>query len=154
LLLLESRAKLVFETGSGGGAIMKKLMGYAMATAIASVAILTHSTTIATAGPLPINPTAIKAAAPNDLLDAHYYHRHYRGGAVAAGLALGLLGAAIASGGYAYPGPYYYYPPYPYYPAYGYYGPYWGGPYVAYGAYPVYRYYGVRHYRPRHRIHR
>ena len=91
----------------------------------------------APANAIPAFGSAVKAAVPQTTLEV----RH-RGGAAAAGLALGLLGGAmIASQGYYYyPSPYYY-PPYPYYGPYD--GPYYG-PY-----YPVYpRYY--RHYR-RHR---
>jgi hypothetical protein len=114
--------------------IMRKSMSCTVGAAIAAIAALNGVGTAA-AGPLPVNVAALKTATPNDLIDVRV-----RGGAVAAGIALGLFGAAVASQ-YYYPYPYYYYPPYPraYYPGYPYYGPYWGyRPYV-YG-YPRYRF--------------
>jgi hypothetical protein len=86
--------------------------------------------------PLPINAGAVQSAMPDSVVNV----RH-RGGALAAGIAFGLLGAAIANN-YAYPPPYFYYSPYPaYYPPYPYYGPYWGyRPYVPWGFYRPHRY--------------
>jgi hypothetical protein len=120
---------------------MRKLASYGIAIT------LTAAVTLATidgsaAGPLPVDTLAVKAAAPTDVVGVRYRH----GGAVAAGIALGLIGAAIAS-------QYYHYPPYPPYPPYAYYygPPYWGpGPYFVYGAYPRH-YFGSRYYRPRYR---
>jgi len=129
----------------------------------ASAFLLLSAVGAAEGGILPLNVTGVSAAATSSLTDVRYR----RGGAVAAGIAFGLLGAAIASQ-YHY-SPYYYYPPYApyappvyyyppyasygYYPAYPYYGsfgPYWGRPYIVRHVYPRYRYYGVRHYYPRH----
>jgi hypothetical protein len=113
--------------------------------AIAATAALNDVRTAA-AGPLPVNATALRTAAADHIVDVRYRG----GGAFAAGLAFGLIGAAIASRSYYYPSyyyypyaPAYYYPPYPYY---GYYGPYWGyRPYVYYRPYPRYRYYYPRY---------
>jgi hypothetical protein len=129
------------------------------------VLLLASSVGSGQAGVLPVNTTAVNAAATGNLTDVRYR----RGAPVAAGIAFGLLGAAIASQYYAYP-PYYYggypayvpYPPPVYYYPYPYYGPYVGRPYVVYHAYPRYRHYGVRHYRhygvrhyrPRHKVRR
>jgi hypothetical protein len=89
------------------------------------------------AAPVPSSTAAVEAMVPNNLTEVRYH----RGGAIAAGIALGLLGAAIAPPYYYGP---YYYPPYaPYYGPYGGYGPYWGyAPYYGYYGYSPY----VRHY--------
>jgi hypothetical protein len=100
---------------------------------------------IATASPslaIPVwsNMAAVGTAAANQVIDVRHYRRGYYGrrtyrrgyyrrgyydggAALAAGLALGMLGAAAAA---PYYGPYYYGPPV-YYVPYGYgYGPNWG----------------------------
>lgn len=110
------------------------------------------------AGPLPVMSAAVKTSAPSDLVNVRN-----RRGAIVAGAALGIIGAAIAASAadryhYGYYGPVYYYPPpfayYPpvYYPPYAYYGGYWGAPYwggapYAYRVYPRYRYHAFRGYR-------
>ena len=65
---------------------------------------------------------AVKTAVPEDVIEVRN-----RGGAIFAGLALGLIGAAIAGNSYYGSG---YYPAYPYY-SYAYYGSYgsYGYPY-------------------------
>ena len=98
----------------------------------------------ANAALLSSNALAVKDAVPNNVIDVH--RRYYRGygwggGAAVAGLALGFMGAAIASRHYGY-GPYYGYGPH-----YGY-GPYYAGGYYSHGYYPY------RPYRYRYRYHR
>ncbi len=89
---------------------------------------------IASAAPLSTSSHAMKQAVPNDVIDVRRYRGYgWGGGAAFAGLALGVMGAAIASRRY---GPYY--GPH--------YGPYYAGAYP-YGYYP-YRPYRYRYYRP------
>ena len=118
---------------------MRKYNSCAMAAMLAITATLSAVKT-STAGIFPVDTVTSKAAAPHDVVDV----RH-DGGAIFAGVALGLLGAAIVGNSYYY-GPRYYYPsyypgdaysPYPYYyPSYpGYRG-------YRYPVYPRYRYYG------------
>ena len=87
------------------------------------------------------NAMALKAAVPGNLMDVRYRHG---GAGVAAGIAFGLIGAAIASQSYSYQPRYYYSPPIYYYPSPVYYYPYpvyYPAPYYAtpYVGYPVYR---------------
>jgi hypothetical protein len=136
-----------------------KLLRSCMLGAIAASAIVGGAQP-ASAGPLPVGASTVKAAAPTEVVDVRYRRG---GGAVIAGAAAGLIGGLIASQAYApryygyYPPAYYppaYYPPVygpiyygpTYYPAYPYYGSYVGGPYVVYRAVPVYR--PARIYRP------
>jgi hypothetical protein len=123
------------------GTAMRSI-GYLVGAAIAASAALNHAGTAA-AGPLPVNATALKTAAADDVIDVRYRG----GGAFVAGLAFGLIGGAIASRSYYYPAYYYYpYAPAYYYPPYPYYGSYWGyRPYVYYRPYPRYRYFYPRY---------
>ena len=82
------------------------------------------------AAPLSTSSQAVKEAVPNDVIDVRRYRGYgWGGGAAVAGLALGIMGAAIASRRYD-----------------PYYGPYYAGAYP-YGYYP-YRPYRYRYYRP------
>lgn len=117
-----------------------------------AAAMTIGAVTSSAAGPLPVNAAGLKSVAPNDVVIV----RARRGQALVAGIALGLIGTAIAASaaehGYYY-GPVYYYAPYPpvyYYPPYyqyRYYTPYWGPP--VYRVYPPYRHYRY-YYRTRH----
>jgi len=119
---------------------MRKFVSCSMG-AVIGVAATFSAVNSSIAGVFPVDTAAMNTAAPQDVVEVRY-----RGGALFAGLALGLMGAAIA-GSYYY-GPSYYYPPYypgNAYPPYPYYGPYyWGYPTYAYPVYPRYRYYGFR----------
>jgi hypothetical protein len=121
---------------------MRKCVSFSMAAILAMTATLSAMQT-STAGVFPVDTVTSQAAAPQDIVEVHYRG----GGAVFAGMALGLFGAAIAGNSYYY-GPRYYYPSYYpyygypsynpgyYYPPYSYYRPYnWGY------RYPRYRYY-------------
>lgn len=92
----------------------------------------------ASASPLASQASALATAAPTDLVDVRYRGR--AGGAVVAGVALGIIGAlaATAASRPYYYGPYYYAPPYYYGPVYAapVYGHYSGGP--VYAAPPLY----------------
>jgi hypothetical protein len=97
--------------------------------AILVVAATLSAVKTSTAGVFPVDTVTARAAVPQDVVDVSH-----RGGALFAGLTLGLLGAAIA-GSYYRPH-YYYYPSYyPYY-----YPP---QPYPYY--YPYYRYHRYRY---------
>ena len=101
-----------------------------MSSALLALTAVSSDIGAAAAAPFPVNASAFRVPASNDRIDVRY-----RGGALAAGIVFGLIGAAIASQYYYYPSPYYY-PAYPrayYYPSYSYYTPY---PY--YTAYPYY----------------
>jgi hypothetical protein len=134
-----------------------------VSSALLALTVVSTDIGAVAAAPFPVNASAFRVPASNDRIDVRY-----RGGALAAGIVFGLIGAAIASQYYYYPSPYYYYPayprayyypsysyytPYPYYTPYSYYPAYWGyGPsyrvYPAYRVYPRYRYYrGYRRYR-------
>jgi len=103
-------------------AIMGKYVSCSMA-AILVVAATLSAVKTSTAGVIPVDTVTAKAAAPQDIVEISH-----RGGALFAGVALGLIGAAIV--GSQYRSHYYYYPSYsPYY-----YPP---NPYY----YPRYRYY-------------
>jgi hypothetical protein len=121
---------------------MRKFVSGAMGAVIGVTATLT-AVNSSTAGVFPVDTATTKAAAPQDIVNVYYRG----GGALFAGLALGLVGAAIA-GSYYYAPPYYYpgyYPGYVYAPSpYPYYGSYYGR-YPGYASYyPRYRYYGFR----------
>lgn len=112
---------------------MRKLVSLSMAAMLAAAATFSAVKT-STAGVFPVDTVTPKAVT-SDVVDV----RH-RGGAVVAGIGLGLLGAAILGSPYYYGPRYnypYYYPGY-YYPPYPYYGAYYR-PY-----YPRYRYYQYR----------
>lgn len=75
-----------------------------VAAAVAAVVALggafaLGSTTPVNAAPFAISQTAVKEAAPDNVIDVRRRHRHYGGHAVA-GLALGIIGAAIAHKAY------------------------------------------------------
>jgi hypothetical protein len=113
---------------------MRKSIPFAIAITIGATAALSHVSP-SSAGPLPTAVAAVKTAVPEDVIEVRN-----RAGAIFAGVALGLLGAAIV--GNSYYGPSYYYPAYPqpyYYSPYPYYAPY---------RYPYYRryWYGYRRY--------
>jgi len=101
---------------------MGKYVSCSMA-AILVVAATLSAVKTSTAGVIPVDTVTAKAAAPQDIVEISH-----RGGALFAGVALGLIGAAIVgsqyrSHNYYYPSysPYYY-PPNPYYyPRYRYY---------------------------------
>ena len=122
---------------------MRSYVSCSMAATLAVAAMLSAVKT-STAGVVPVDTFTSRAAAPQDIVEV----RH-RGGAIFAGAALGLLGAAIAGHSYYYGPRYYYpsyypgyaYPPYPYYGSY--YPGYWG---YGYPVYPRYRYYRYRRY--------
>jgi hypothetical protein len=120
---------------------MRKFVSCSMG-AVIGVAATLSAVNSSTAGVFPVDTVTTKTAAPQDVVEVYYRG----GGALFAGLALGLMGAAIA-GSYYY-GPRYYYPGY--YPGYAYapypyYGSYYGGyPAYAYPYYPRYRHYGFR----------
>jgi hypothetical protein len=101
---------------------MRKFVSCAMGGAISITATLT-AVNSSTADVFPVDTATMKAA-PQDVVDVCY-----RGGeALFAGLALGLMGAAIAG---SYYGPRYYYPGY--YPGYAYASyPYYGSYYAGY----------------------
>ncbi len=105
---------------------MRKYMSCSMA-AILVVAATVSAVKTSTAGVLPVDTVTARAAAPQDIVEVSH-----RGGALFAGLALGLIGAAIVGSQYRHH--YYYYPSY--YPSYN---PYYYPPYPYY--YPRYRYY-------------
>jgi hypothetical protein len=113
---------------------MRKSLSLAVAVAIGTTA-LSHVSQ-SNAGPIPTAMAAVKTAVPEDVIEVRN-----RGGAIFAGLALGLIGAAIAGNGY-YGG---YYPAYPYY-SYPYPYSYSYSPYPYYG-YPSYGYPYYRRYR-------
>jgi hypothetical protein len=125
---------------------MRKFVSCSMG-AVIGVATTLSAVNSSTAGVFPVDTATMKAAVPQDVVEVYYRG----GGALFAGMALGLMGAAIA-GSYYY-GPRYYYPGY--YPGYAYapypyYGSYYGyGGYPAYGYsyYPRYRYGFRRHWR-------
>lgn len=89
-------------------------MGVAAAIAL-SGAFALGTTAPASAAPLSISQTAVKEAAPDNVIDVRRRHRHYGGHAVA-GLALGIIGAAIAHRHYKrhHRRHYHYYPHYGY----------------------------------------
>jgi len=103
-------------------AIMRKYISCSMAAILAVAATLSAVKT-STAGVIPVDTVTAKAAAPQDIVEVSH-----RGGALFAGVALGLIGAAIVGSQYR---PHYYY-----YPSYS---PYYYPPYPYY--YPRYRYY-------------
>lgn len=75
----------------------------AVATAIAlGGAFALGSTAPASAAPLAVSHTAVKEAAPDNVIDVRrrHRHRHWHGGHAVAGLALGVIGAAIAHKAY------------------------------------------------------
>ena len=119
---------------------MHKSLSLAAAVAIGTAAALSHVSQ-SNAGPIPLAMAAVKTAVPEDVIEVRN-----RGGAIFAGLALGLIGAAIA--GNSYYGSGYYYPSYPYSYSYSYPYPYSYSPYPYYG-YPYYGYpsYGYPYYR-------
>ena len=94
---------------------MRKYVSCSMA-AILTVAAILSAVKTSTAGVFPVDTVTAKAAAPQDVVDVSH-----RGGALFAGLALGLIGAAIADN--------YYRPHYYYYPSYS---PYYYRPYPSY----------------------
>jgi hypothetical protein len=103
-------------------AIMRKYVSYSMAAILAVAATLSAVKT-STAGAVPVDTVTARVAAPQDIVEV----RH-NGGALFAGVALGLIGAAIVGSQYRHHYYYgypaydpYYYPPYPYYPRYRYY---------------------------------
>jgi hypothetical protein len=102
-------------------AIMRKYTSCSMA-AILVVATTLSAVKTSTAGVVPVDTVTATAAAQQDIVEV----RH-NGGALFAGVALGLIGAAIVGSQYRhhyyYPSYYpYYYQPYPYYyPRYRYY---------------------------------
>jgi hypothetical protein len=100
---------------------MSKILGFGLAGALAIGAVNPSSAAPVSDG------AAIKQAVPGTVTDVRW-----RGGGLAAGVGLGILGGAVIAGAY----------PYRYgYPAYAYYGgPYYGGPY--WGPRP---YWGWRH---------
>jgi hypothetical protein len=109
---------------------MHKSLSLAVAVAIGTTAAPSHVSQ-SNAGPIPTAMAAVKTAVPEDVIEVRN-----RGGAIFAGVALGLIGAAIAGNGYYGSG--YYYPAYPY--------PYSYSPYPSYG-YPSYGYPYYRRYR-------
>lgn len=120
---------------------MRKCVSCSTAAMLAMAATLGAVKT-STAGVFPVD-TVTPQAVTSDIVEV----RH-RGGAIIAGIGLGLLGAAIAGSSYYY-GPRYYYPSYYYgynYPPYSYYDPYYR-PYWGYPVYPRYRYYRYRRHR-------
>jgi hypothetical protein len=98
-----------------------------------SGALLIGAAAPALAAPLPGNGAGLATAAGTHVIDVRWRHR---GGAVAAGIAAGLIGGALIGAatapGYYYP-PSYYGPPPPYGP---YYGPVYAEPPVVYEAPP------------------
>jgi len=97
----------------------------------------------ANAAPLSSTPLAVKEALASDVINVRRWRGYgYGGGAVFAGVALGVLGAAIASRSYYRP----YYGGYG--PYYGGYGPYYSGAYYYPTGYYGYRPYRYRPYRP------
>ena len=75
---------------------MRKYNSCAMAAMLAITATLSAVKT-STAGIFPVDTVTLKAAAPHDVVDVHH-----DGGAIFAGVALGLLGAAIVGNSYYY----------------------------------------------------
>ena len=97
---------------------MRRYISCSMAAILGVAATLSAANT-STAGVLPVDAVTAKAAASQNIVEV----RHH-GGALFAGVALGLLGAAVADSYYRHHYYYhpYYYPPYPYYyPRYRYY---------------------------------
>jgi len=101
---------------------MRKYISCSMAAILAVAATLSAVKT-STAGVIPVDTAAARAATPQDIVEVSH-----RGGALFAGVALGLIGAAIVGSQYRHH--YYYYPSY---------NPYYYPPYPYY--YPRYRYY-------------
>jgi hypothetical protein len=97
-----------------------------VAMGVAAVIALSGAFTVGTtasvsAAPLSIGQTVVRDAVPDNVTNVHRRHRHYGGHAVA-GLALGIIGAAIAHKAYKrYHRHHHYYGGGPYY-SYGYYG--------------------------------
>ena len=115
------------------------------AIAVLGGVITLSAVTAASAGPMPTTIAAIKQAATIQPTEVRW-----NGGGIAAGVGLGLLGAALlAPQAYGYYGPSYSYGP-AYYPAYypSYYPAYYARPAYYYG-HP--RYYGWRHHWRHHR---
>jgi len=100
---------------------MRKYISYPMAAMLAVTATLGAVKT-STAASFPVDTVTSTTAVPQNVIEARWH-----GGAFAAGAALGLLGAAIAS-------PYYY-------------GPYYSYDYPSYAYAPYYGYWGHRHHR-------
>ena len=128
---------------------MRKYVSFSMGTILAVTATL-NAVQTSTAGVFPVDTVTSQAAAAQDIVEV----RHRGGGAVFAGTALGLLGAAIAGNSYYYGSSYYYPSYYPYYgyPSYnpGYYYPlfpHYRPYYRGYRGYWGYRYPRYRYYR-------
>jgi len=117
----------------------QKMLATGLVAAIALGAnFVGGATGTASAAPLSINSPSLKEAVPNDVIDVRRrWYRGYGGGAAVAGLALGIMGAAIAARQYDRYGPYY-----------GSYGPYYAAPYYYPYGYRPYRHYGYRYHRP------
>jgi hypothetical protein len=108
---------------------MRKVISCSMGAMIGVAATL-GAVNSSIAGVFPVGNVALKTAAPQDVTEIryrnHYRYHHRYGGAIFAGMAMSLIGAAIAGNYYASPyySPYYYgytYAPYPYAPyAWGY----------------------------------
>jgi hypothetical protein len=101
----------------------RRPVAVAVAAAIAlSGAFALGSTASVNAAPFSVSQAAVKEAAPDNVTNVHRRHRHYGGHAVA-GLALGIIGAAIAHKAYKR---HYRHHHYGYHPHY--YGGYYGAP--------------------------
>jgi hypothetical protein len=73
----------------------RKPVAIGLAAAIALGSVFVPGTTgTANAAPLSTNAQALKEAAPSDVIDVRRWRRH-RSGAAIAGLALGIIGAAV-----------------------------------------------------------
>src|SRR5690606_39908829 len=74
----------------------RKPVAAAVAAAVAlGGAFALGSTVPVNAAPFAVSQTAVKEAAPDNVIDVRRRHRH-RSGAAVAGLALGIIGSALA----------------------------------------------------------
>lgn len=101
-------------TGNTGNRARKPI-AVGVAAAIALSGAFAFGTAVpVSAAPLSISQTAVKEAAPDNVIDVGRRHRHWHGHAIA-GLALGIIGAAIAHRHYKrHHRHYYYYHPHAY----------------------------------------
>jgi hypothetical protein len=99
----------------------RKPVAIGIAAAIAlSGAFALGTTAPASAAPFSVSQAAVKEAAPENVIDVRRRHRHWHGGHAVAGLALGIIGAAIAHKAYRRHHRHHYHPYY--------YGGYYGAP--------------------------
>jgi hypothetical protein len=119
------RARIVHRAFRRAGALndrttkgkhMRKPLALVVAAAVTLGSTFTLAPSPVSAAPLGVNALAVKESVPDDVIDAGW--RRHRGAAFA-GLALGIIGLAIAHEAYRHQRKHHYY---------GYYGGYYGPP--------------------------